>query len=347
MVDLNIKLPDSFLQEEVRSGHLVTSQTKELWAVLLDLIQEFDRVCKKCKIHYFLDLGSMLGAVRHKGFIPWDEDVDISLLREDYDRLMEIGPKEFKYPYFLQNHRTDRHFDRPVARLRRSDTTFMQGDNIINRTKCNMGIFIDLYAYDSVSSGDPKEAELIHSRCEELWKSGVVLANPPKLFHGGQLPSTILQYIYYKVKCKSASKMFEDMERVAKGSSGGDLSEYVALLFTVTSPPYMCTRQDILRTIDVPFECLMVPIPEAYDKLLTQRYGDYMTPVKEDIVATGKLWFVDTNHSYKDVVNKKGFYSNICREVSIDLHRNWGSLPSNLSELVKIIWNSSSLNSRS
>ena len=91
MVDLKIQLPDSFLQEEVRSGHLVTAQTKELWAVLLDLLNEFDRVCKKNNIHYFLDLGSMLGAVRHKGFVPWDEDIDISLLRKDYDRLMEMS----------------------------------------------------------------------------------------------------------------------------------------------------------------------------------------------------------------------------------------------------------------
>lgn len=338
MVDLNIQLPDSFLQEEVRSGHLVTAQTKELWAVLLDLLNEFDRVCKKHNIHYFLDLGSMLGAVRHKGFVPWDEDLDISLLRKDYDRLMEIGPKEFKYPYFLQNHQTDRYFERPVARLRRSDTTFLQGDNVINRTKCNKGVFIDLYAYDSISSNDPEEAELIHSQCKDIWEKGVLLANPPKLFHGGELPMVTLEYLYHRVRYGTAAKMFKKMERVAKGSED-DTSEYVSLLFTVTSPPYICQRKDIEKTIDVPFECLMVPIPEEYDKFLVQRYGDYMTPVKEDIVATGKLWFLDTDHSYKDVVKQKDFYPNISRELSLDLsRRDWGKFLPSLKDSVKLIW---------
>lgn len=338
MVDLKIQLPDSFLQEEVRSGHLVTAQTKELWAVLLDLLNEFDRVCKKNNIHYFLDLGSMLGAVRHKGFVPWDEDIDISLLRKDYDRLMEIGPKEFKHPYFLQNHQTDRYFERPVARLRRSDTTFLQGDNVINRTKCNKGVFIDLYAYDSISSNNPEEAELIHSKCKKIWERGVLLANPPKLFHGGELPVLIPKYLYYRIRYGSASKQFKEMERVAKGSED-DSSEYVSLLFTVTSPPYICQRKDIEKTIDVPFECLMVPIPEEYDKFLVQRYGDYMTPVKEDIVAMGKLWFFDTDHSYKDVVKQKDFYPNICRELSLDLRRrDWGNILSSLKNSIILIW---------
>ena len=148
----------------------------------------------------------------------------------------------------------------------------------------------------------------------------------------------ILQYLYHRVKYGSASRQFKDMERVARGS-GDDTSEYVSLLFTVTSPPYICKRKDIEKTIDVPFECLMVPIPEEYDKFLVQRYGDYKTPVVEDIVATGKLWFLDTDHSYKDVVTRKGFYTDLIRDLSYDLHRrDWCNFLPSLKESVSLLW---------
>ena len=111
MVDLKVKLPDSFFHEEVRDGYLVTAKVKELWAVQIDLLCELDRVCKKYNLKYILDFGTLLGAVRHKGFIPWDDDLDVSMLREDYDKLMEVGPTEFTHPYFLQNHDTEIGYD--------------------------------------------------------------------------------------------------------------------------------------------------------------------------------------------------------------------------------------------
>ena len=84
MQKLKIDLPDGFLDEEIREGYLVTSDMKKVWAVELDLFAEFDRVCRKYDITYYADAGTMLGAVRHKGFIPWDDDIDVKLSRENY-----------------------------------------------------------------------------------------------------------------------------------------------------------------------------------------------------------------------------------------------------------------------
>ena len=88
-------------------GFEITEERKELWAVLLDILLETDRICKKNGIKYFLFAGTMLGAARHGGFIPWDDDLDIAMLRPDYDRFCSIAASEFTGDYFFQDLNTD------------------------------------------------------------------------------------------------------------------------------------------------------------------------------------------------------------------------------------------------
>ena len=90
-MNIKIDLPDRFLDAEVRDGYQVTSEMKRIWAVELDLLCEFQRVTDKYGIKYIAEGGTMLGAVRHGGFIPWDDDVDIMMMRDDYDKLCNIA----------------------------------------------------------------------------------------------------------------------------------------------------------------------------------------------------------------------------------------------------------------
>ena len=98
---INLKIQESFYNPEVRCGYEVSAKMKKIWAVELDLLAKFIDVCNKHELNYFVDGGTLLGAVRHKGFIPWDDDVDVIMPREDYDKLFEIAAQEFQYPYFF------------------------------------------------------------------------------------------------------------------------------------------------------------------------------------------------------------------------------------------------------
>ena len=150
MVNLKITLPEGFLNEEVRSGYRVSHETKKVWAVELDLLAEFQRVCQKHNIKYIASGGTMLGAVRHKGFIPWDDDIDLMLMREEYDKLCEIAPSEFKHPYFFQTSKTDLGYFKGFARLRNSETTAIFAYERDSKFRINQGIFIDIFPMDNV-----------------------------------------------------------------------------------------------------------------------------------------------------------------------------------------------------
>ena len=88
-----MQIPEGYLEGEIRDGFYVESMMKKTWAAQMEVLAEVDRVCKKNNIQYFADWGTLLGAVRHKGFVPWDDDMDICMKRPDYNRFLEIAEK--------------------------------------------------------------------------------------------------------------------------------------------------------------------------------------------------------------------------------------------------------------
>jgi lipopolysaccharide cholinephosphotransferase len=123
------------------------SELRKMQMKMLEMLIFIDSVCEKHQIKYWLAAGTLLGAVRHKGFIPWDDDLDIEMLREDYDKLIKVLEKELSYNYALQTHQTDRNYIFPIAKLR-------DKDSMISEVRKNdldykyRGIFIDIFYLD-------------------------------------------------------------------------------------------------------------------------------------------------------------------------------------------------------
>lgn len=126
-------------------------ELQKLHEIQLEILVEFSRICEQHDIKYRLFSGTLLGAVRHKGFIPWDDDVDICMLRSDYERFIQICKNELSKEFFLQTSQTDPNFIQVFARIRKNDTLMLQ--KLYDGIDMHHGIFIDVFPMDNVELG--------------------------------------------------------------------------------------------------------------------------------------------------------------------------------------------------
>lgn len=299
MVDLRLQIPSSFYEEEVRTGFPVTRQRKEVWAVELDLLARFDEVCRKYDLHYCMAAGSLLGAVRHKGFIPWDDDIDVYMLRGDYEKLMAVG-YEFKEPYFLQTTYTEKYVVRRHAQLRNSDTTgFILTDRYYYNI--NKGLFIDIFPLDGVPDDTSLYAE--QKKKDQRLRREIKLFNyvyghaPDK--HLSKRISLAIKSIYAAIRGKN--RMFREFEDNLQKYSVDGTRLWGNRTLVFDCPKSRRPIEDWKNLTVVPFEFLEVPVPANYDEVLRQQYGNYMK-IPEDKGGTvhGSLT-ISTEHSYKEM----------------------------------------------
>lgn len=296
MIDLKHKLPTDFFEEKVECGFTVSVERKKIWAVELDLLTEFDRVCKKNKLTYMLAFGTLLGAIRHKGFIPWDDDIDVVMMREDYDKLLKIGPIEFQNPYFFQNPITEnsRYF-RTHCQLRNSITTGMiQGDE---DREINRGIFLDIFVLDKIPSKQvSKHYQHAYSLCilsEYLIRSRNYSQNSSFSIRM-PLKSTI-QWIVGKLIPMNNAKYFRLWNWHESRYKNRKCDALVQSLkhnrYRIYSDPTIWEG-----TIETDFETLKVTVPARYVDLLKLWYKDWETPRNVPCIHNGMRASADISY---------------------------------------------------
>ncbi|MBP3495884.1 MAG: LicD family protein [Clostridia bacterium] len=273
-------LSKEFFEPEYRSGYYVSEKMKKVWAVELDLLKEFDRVCTKHNLAYFMNGGTLLGAVRHGGFIPWDDDVDVIMPRQDYDKLWEIAKNEFKEPYFFQTALTEKRFFRAHAQLRRSDTT---GFIELDREKdINKGIFLDIFVLDGVP-GTEKRKEKLKKKIERQKKmlSYKYDVEFSKLNFKRKLIYIALKIFFTFVPYRAYFKRFN---KKALAQYSYIYTKTIGDLTLEWRESVHWKREWYEDIVFMKFENLFLRAPKKYHEILTKQYGDYMK-IPEDINA--------------------------------------------------------------
>lgn len=296
MLNIKLQLPEHFLDEEVRCDYTISHKMKEIWAVELDLLNEFMNVCKKHDLKFFVAGGTLLGTIRHKGYIPWDDDVDVMMFRDDFEKLNKIAPKEFKNPYFWQTEETDKGSMRGHAQLRNSSTTGILKGEYSYKMSFNQGIFIDIFPLDNIPDDD-KEKDSFFCECQSL--------NIKKTFFNYlQYPihvsfrRNLILLAYGALKCYFL-KHFTNHAKIAENAFNKWMQEAIKYDDVNTKKLVMCpffedrwihSRKDLQSTIYMPFEMLEVPVPSGYENILNHVYGNWKKFVKGNSVHGGVVF---------------------------------------------------------
>lgn len=261
-------------------------------AIEKDILQKLLSVCEKNKLRVFVDGGTLLGAVREKQFISYDDDIDVAMLREDYDKLMEIGPKCFDKPYFFQSAYTDKGYFRPHIQIRRTDTCGALAFEL-PYVEFNQGIFIDVFPYDGVPEdnfrGRFQWLEIgFYKKLMSMLYSPIPPENIVKRVIKG-----VLKPLGKLIKRESCYKRFEKLCK--KYSLTSD--KITLLSFNEKYRMRLLEKSWFDKTVYLPFDEMQVPCPCEYEKVLTAKFGDWKTP--SGATMHGDVIF-DVNKSYKE-----------------------------------------------
>lgn len=274
---------------------------RELHKVEIEILDEIVRICEKHKIKYFLIGGTLLGAIRHKGFIPWDDDLDIGMLRKDYDRFLEICTYELNDKYYLDTRKYNKNTYLTFSKVRKNNTTFNEKVSI--NLDNHKGIFVDVFPYDNIKN--PK-SKLTRVR-------NIIIKNA--------IDALFVKYKLRKIKdCRRP--LLCAMYQVLPGSFINQLQEFLMKRDCNKPAKYICEytgcrniEREMLPKefaddlILVTFEGKKYYAFKEYDTYLTKVYGDYMTLPPEEERVNHCPDVIDFKHGksikIKDVSKKR------------------------------------------
>lgn len=233
---------------------------------MVEILTAIDNVCEKHDIKWWLCYGTLLGAIRHNGFIPWDDDCDIVMMREDYEQFIKVAPTELPKNLHLQNRDIDPNYNKSITKIRMDGTRLVSIDEKENEPY-HQGIFVDIFVWDY----HPKINETILKNISWITK----LRYKRKKYPKGHWKRRVLQlysigpYLFYSSVlkiCSVASLLYRSNKKLP----------YIGCEFK-TSDKVFCEPNVIFPLKrDVPFEGKYFPVPNDCDCLLTKQYGDYM-----------------------------------------------------------------------
>lgn len=284
-------------KDEIRNGFLVTTDRKKIWNKLLELLAEVDRICQKYDIRYFANAGTLIGAVRHKGFIPWDDDIDVVMLRPDYEKFKQVAEKELQKPFIISTTYNSGNL-LFVAKIMNENTAAIEK---IEGTH-PQGIFMDIWPYD-----DSYDDSL---RSQEVWEIRQCL------LAAMMSPDGVLKHIDEGMEFKPSNEFmrnyinmphveqFREYEKFCINHFGE--SENVGFPMGKSLGAKGNLKRSYYRdVVYLDFENTKIPAPIDYEKVLNAEFGDWHKFIRSKSLHATE--YVSADISYKDIKAKVNY----------------------------------------
>ena len=281
-----MKFSNEFFEDEVRDGFFVPALIKQEWAVGLEILHEIDIVCEKHGIQYFADWGTLLATVRHQGYIPWDDDLDIAMKREDYNRFMEIGPKELPEGFEIHNFQTHEDHWLFLARVVNKGRICFEEEHLEKYHQFPYIVSVDIFVLDYVSADEEQEQKrdkdalftiaLADGISEGMYSLEVREEGLRRVeqFSGLKIDRNLegdaLRRRLYYIAQELFAKFSED-----------EAKELTQLFpFGLKNKNFRFPKEYYDNFIRLPYENTTIPVPLYYEKILHKRYRDFMKLIK-------------------------------------------------------------------
>lgn len=248
---------------------------KKVQKIELEILLEFDRICRKNNIKYSITGGTLLGAVRHGGFIPWDDDADVSMLREEYDKFVEICDAELdKRRFYFQDINCTNGYRWGYAKLRRKDTVFLRENQ--EHLQFEQGIFMDIFPRDSVPDGWFEE----RWHCFKCFFVRKILWSEVGKYHEKNIVKKYAYRILNRITKDSYKKIYQGL---VKTSLDTNTKRVRALTFPIPYKGKGYDRKWYEDYQDIEFEGHMLMVERGYKDWLKVEFHNYMElpPVKK------------------------------------------------------------------
>lgn len=329
-----MKFDKSFFEAEVRDGFYVTSEMKQVWAAQLEVLNDVDKACRENGIQYFAEWGTLLGAVRHHGFIPWDDDMDICMKRPDYNRFLEIAEKIMPSNYKIYNLKSHNNDGNMVSRIINTEQISYDAEKLKKYHGVPYVIGLDIFPLDYIS--DNKEDDELQSNVIVMISSVMNVIKSVQ-DNNVQLDEENLTQINMQLSqveniCGVTINREDDIVQQLNilidrmcGIYRENEAEYITImLLWVGGKNYRFPKKYYDKAIRIPFENTTIPVPYAYDSILKKKYGDYM-----------KLVHTWDSHDYPFFESQKKIIENAGVDINkyTDDYRNYNQFKNKIEEI--------------
>jgi len=272
-----------YFEDEVREGFYIPAMIKCCWAEQMDILEKVARICEKYNIKWFADCGTLLGAVRHQGFIPWDDDLDICMFRDDYIKFNEVIQKELPDGYKVLNIRNEEEFEYSITRIVNGSKIIISDKYLQEHHGFPYVAGIDIFPLDFLSPDKEFEDSRI-KKVKRIW--GIINTIDKGLFDEKDKEPVISELEELCHATIDRNRPFKNallllIEEIFSEYPREGASHVALMPFWTTDGSHKYPIEYFKEEIKLPFENMLINVPSAYENVLNIEYGDWTKIIRK------------------------------------------------------------------